>query len=41
MNYYNQIREITKNIPTSIVDFTEERTRTNPPTQASSNFITN
>jgi hypothetical protein len=41
MDYFNKIREITKLIPTSIVDFTEERTRTNPPTQASSNFITN
>jgi type II restriction enzyme len=41
MNYYNQIREITKNIPTTIVDFSLPRDRTNPPTQASSNFITN
>jgi len=41
MNYYEQIREITKNIPTTIVDFSLQRDRTNPPTQASSNFITN
>ena len=41
MNYYEQIREITKIIPTTIVDFSLPRDRTNPPTQASSNFITN
>jgi len=41
MNYYEQIREITKKIPTTIVDFSLPRDRTNPPTQASSNFITN
>jgi len=41
MNYYEQIREITKNIPESIVNFSLPRDRTNPPTQASSNFITN
>jgi len=41
MNYYEQIREITKIIPTTIVDFSLPRNRTNPPTQASSNFITN
>ena len=41
MNYYEQIRDITKIIPTTIVDFSLSRDRTNPPTQASSNFITN
>ena len=41
MNYYEQIREITKKIPTTIVDFSLPRDRTSPPTQASSNFITN
>jgi len=41
MNYYEQIREITKIIPTTIVNFSLPRNRTNPPTQASSNFITN
>ncbi len=40
-NYFNEIRNIVKNIPASIVDFSDERTRTSPPTQASSNFITN
>jgi len=41
MNYYKQVREVTKIIPTTIVDFTFSRDRTYPPTQASSNFITN
>lgn len=41
MTYFEELREITKNIPTSIVDFGTERDRTSPPTQASSNFITN
>lgn len=41
MNYFETIREITKSIPPSIVDFSIPRERTSPPTQASSNFITN
>ena len=41
MKYFNELREITKNIPDTIVDFSIPRDRTNPPTQASSNFITN
>ncbi len=41
MTYFEELREITKDIPTSIVDFTILRDRTSPPTQASSNFITN
>ncbi len=41
MIYFDKIREVTKSIPTSIVDFSEPRDRTSPPTQASSNFITN
>jgi hypothetical protein len=41
MIYFERIRELTKHIPTSIVDFSLPRDRTNPPTQASSNFITN
>lgn len=41
MNYFETIRELTKLIPASIVDFSIERVRTSPPTQASSNFITN
>ncbi len=41
MAYFDEIRELTKSIPTSIVDFSQPRDRTSPPTQASSNFITN
>lgn len=41
MTYFEELIEITKSIPTSIVDFTIPRDRTSPPTQASSNFITN
>lgn len=41
MKYFDKIREFTKSIPTSIVDFSQSRDRTSPPTQASSNFITN
>ncbi|OQY00173.1 MAG: restriction endonuclease, partial [Bacteroidetes bacterium 4572_128] len=41
MIYFEKIRELTKLIPASIVDFSIERERTSPPTQASSNFITN
>ncbi len=41
MTYFDEIRELTKLIPTTIVDFSQERDRTSPPTQASSNFITN
>ena len=41
MTYFDKLREITKLIPTSIVDFAITRDRTSPPTQASSNFITN
>ena len=41
MTYFEELREITKTIPTSIIDFSIERDRTSPPTQASSNFITN
>lgn len=41
MKYFDKIRELTKLIPTSIVDFSQPRDRTSPPTQASSNFITN
>ncbi|RMG19267.1 MAG: AccI family restriction endonuclease [Bacteroidetes bacterium] len=39
MTYFEEIREIVKRIPASIVDFTQARERTSPPTQASSNFI--
>lgn len=41
MTYFQELREITKFIPNSIVDFSLPRDRTSPPTQASSNFITN
>ena len=41
MTYFDEIRELTKLIPTTIVDFSIDRERTSPPTQASSNFITN
>lgn len=41
MSYFKELREISKNIPPSIVDFNLQRERTSPPTQASSNFITN
>ncbi|OHD94271.1 MAG: restriction endonuclease [Sulfurimonas sp. GWF2_37_8] len=41
MNYYNRIRELTKNIPVELVDFAKPRDPARTPTQASSNFITN
>lgn len=41
MTYFDELREITKLIPNTIVDFSIPRDRTSPPTQASSNFITN
>ena len=41
MTYFEEIRELTKLIPATIVDFSQPRDRTSPPTQASSNFITN
>ncbi|SHJ20730.1 type II restriction enzyme [Tangfeifania diversioriginum] len=41
MTYFNDLRKITKGIPDTIVDFNIPRDKTTPPTQASSNFITN
>jgi len=41
MTYKNLIRDITKNISPELVDFSIPRDRVRPPTQASSNFITN
>lgn len=41
MTYFNELRELTKLIPDTIVDFSIPRDRTSPPTQASSMFITN
>jgi AccI restriction endonuclease len=41
MTYYEKIRELTKNVPTTLVDFDIERDKARTPTQASPNFITN
>ncbi len=41
MNYYDRIRELTKNVPLEMVDFEQPRDMVRTPTQASSNFITN
>ncbi len=41
MSYYQKIRELTKKVPTSLVDFSVPRDTARTPTQASSNFITN
>lgn len=41
MNYYEKIRELTKKVPATLVDFTLPRDTARTPTQASSNFITN
>lgn len=41
MSYYEKIRELTKEVPTTLVDFTLPRDLARTPTQASSNFITN
>jgi hypothetical protein len=41
MTYFEELREITKEIPGTVVDFALDRDRTSAPTQASSNFITN
>jgi len=41
MTYFNELRELTKLIPETIVDFSISRDRTSPPTQASSMFISN
>ena len=41
MNYYDKIRELTKNVPVELVDFELPRDHARTPTQASSNFITN
>ncbi|MBI3259988.1 MAG: AccI family restriction endonuclease [Ignavibacteriae bacterium] len=41
MNYYDRIRELTKNISPSLVNFELPRDSSRTPTQASSNFITN
>lgn len=41
MTYYEKIRELTKTVPTTLVDFGLPRDLVRTPTQASSNFITN
>ena len=41
MTYYEKIRELTKDVPIALVDFTLPRDLARTPTQASSNFITN
>jgi hypothetical protein len=41
MTYYDRIRELTKTVPTTLVDFGLPRDTARTPTQASSNFITN
>ena len=41
MTYFDKLREVVKQIPVSIIDFSLERDRVSAPTQASSNFITN
>jgi type II restriction enzyme len=41
MSYFERIRELTKEIPPSLIDFSKPRSPVRIPTQASSNFITN
>lgn len=41
MSYYEEIRELIQKIPTTIIDWTIERKRGRPPTQAFSEFLTN
>lgn len=41
MKYFNKITDLTAKVPTSLVDFSVERTPARIPTQVSSNFITN
>ena len=41
MSYYDRIRELTKTVPVTLVDFELPRDPARIPTQASSNFITN
>lgn len=41
MTYFETIRNLTKNITSELVDFSQPRDIARTPTQASSNFITN
>jgi AccI restriction endonuclease len=38
MSYYNRIKDLTKHVPTTLVDFNVPRDIARTPTQASSNF---
>jgi type II restriction enzyme len=41
MTYYDRIKELTKAVPPTLVDFDVPRDPSRTPTQATSNFITN
>jgi type II restriction enzyme len=41
MSYFEKVRDLTKNVATTLVDFALPRDHARTPTQASSNFITN
>jgi len=41
MTYFEKIRELTKKVPSELIDFSQPRDFARVPTQASSNFITN
>jgi type II restriction enzyme len=41
LDYFNIIKELTKDVPAELVDFSQPRDLARTPTQASSNFITN
>lgn len=41
MTYYENIKELIQNVPTTIIDWAIERKRGKPPTQAFSEFLTN
>ncbi len=41
MGYYEEIRELIKHVPATIIDWAIERKRGKPPTQAFSEFLTN
>ena len=41
MNYAEKIKELTRSVPSTLVDFELPRDKSRTPTQASSNFITN
>jgi type II restriction enzyme len=41
MTYFEKIRELTKKVPSELIDFSQPRDSARIPTQATSNFITN